>query len=304
MSHSVLKVFLLPLLLLPIAISSVSAAEKAILVIAHGSMAGHGEGHGCAMHPTPWEKHVIDAVEETRAAVSVPVGVAFGMWETHCFQAAVDRLVKQNTDLRELVVLPLFISSHSIVIEAQKFIFRQAHRWLAFQGILKRIRFDGSIVYLPGIDYDSDISPILVDRAKSLVAAGTPNRAKDLILVMHGPVGPATNRKWLAMGEKYLADVQKELSFRSVAAISLQDDAPAPIRNRNTRQLRRLVEASRTADADALILPLLLSEGGIQASIEKRLEGLPYVWTGEALLPDPRLSGYLLKRVQLAIGSP
>src|SRR4051794_17178054 len=110
--------------LLLLASHPVFSAERAFLVLAHGSMPmseghgsehhggehGHGGGggdHDCAMHPTAWEQHVIDAVEKTRAGVPLPVGVAFGMWETECFQKEIDRLKLENPALRELDVVPL-----------------------------------------------------------------------------------------------------------------------------------------------------------------------------------------------------
>ena len=41
-------------------------------------------------------------------------------------------------------------------------------------------------------------------------------------------------------------------------------------------------------------MPLLLSYGGIEVGIRRRLEGLPYRMAGQALLPDQRLSEWVL----------
>ena len=41
-------------------------------------------------------------------------------------------------------------------------------------------------------------------------------------------------------------------------------------------------------------MPLLLSYGGIEAGIRRRIEGRPYHMADQALLPDERLSEWVL----------
>ena len=58
-----------------------------------------------------------------------------------------------------------------------------------------------------------------------------------------------------------------------------------------------VVEGAVDEGKSALIVPLLLSYGGIETGIRRRLEGLPYRMAGQALLPDERLSDWVLLQV-------
>jgi sirohydrochlorin cobaltochelatase len=285
--------------------SLITYAQDGVLVVAHGTMSGgHGDDHGghlvgehdCGAHPSAWEQHVLNAVQSVQAVSTLPVSVGFGMWETPCFQQAVDHM-QHHAKLKRLFVIPLFISSHSMVISAQKYIFGASRLKPLFPAGIEKLKFDGEIKYLSAIDYHPIVSEILADRARSLIEKAGAGQ-NEIILVMHGPVGPIANRKWLRMGDKYAADLTAKLSVVKAHVVSLQDDAPTPIRNYNSKTLRKLVSSINSRGNHPIVLPLLLSEGGIQKGIEERLTGLNYFWSGEALLPDARLSEYLRARVE------
>lgn len=296
-------------------------AETGILVLAHGSMkssnrdsrqsepARHHEPSTVCddSSPTEWEQAVLNAVQKVSPHVDLPIEVAFGMWETPCFQNGVNRLRDRSGNLDGIVVLPLFISSYSSVIEMQKYIFK-IREDAPLRIPVERISFDGKITYLPAIDYDATISKILMNRANTLITHANkahpsefglnpdPSRF-ELNLVMHGPNDERDNHFWLAMGHRYAADLAS-LGFAEVHVLSLRDDADEPIRRRGTELLKQDVEGASARGRVALVLPLLLAPGGIEAGIEKRLEGLSYVWKGEAILPDPLLSDYLNRKIR------
>ena len=115
---------------------------------------------------------------------------------------------------------------------------------------------------------------------------------------MHGPVLPWANKKWMKMGNAYLKDMMTEFDFHRGHVVSLQDDAPKPLRNYRTKLLRSFVQKATANKRRALILPLLLSHGGIEAGILERLKGLDYTWLGETLLPDDRLNRFLKQRIE------
>ena len=74
----------------------------------------------------------------------------------------------------------------------------------------------------------------------------------------------------------------------------MRDDAPEAVQARATAELRTVVEDAVREGKSVLIVPLLLSYGGIEVGIRERLEGLPYRMPLQALLPDPRLSQWVL----------
>ena len=55
-----------------------------------------------------------------------------------------------------------------------------------------------------------------------------------------------------------------------------------------------MVEGAVEEGESVLIMPLLLSYGGIEDGIRQRLEGLPYRMARQALLPDERLFQWVL----------
>ena len=82
--------------------------------------------------------------------------------------------------------------------------------------------------------------------------------------------------------------------FDRIERLTVREDAPDPVRERATAELRAVVEGAVREGRSVLIVPLLLSYGGIEVGIRRRLEGLPYRMADQALLPDERLSEWVL----------
>ena len=108
-------------------------ASEAILFIAHGSPEAMGDMSGdmsnmCMPHaPTVWEQYVLDEIKKVQPYINKPIEVAFGMWETACFDAGIENLkgtlAKNNETLTDLHVMPFFITSFNEVIRMQEYIF-------------------------------------------------------------------------------------------------------------------------------------------------------------------------------------
>jgi hypothetical protein len=58
--------------------------------------------------------------------------------------------------------------------------------------------------------------------------------------------------------------------------------------------LRNIASAGYSANLRVLIVPVLLSYGGIENGIRKRLDGLDHVMSPAGLLPDPRIVTWIL----------
>jgi len=135
------------------------------------------------------------------------------------------------------------------------------------------------------------VAGILLSRAKAL--SESPEK-EAVILVAHGPVSDEDNAKWLAdMG--VLAEHMRSASpFKRIEYLTVRDDAPKPVRDQAAAELRALVKSVSAEDCEPLIVPLLISYGGIEKGIRKRLEGLSYEMSPQALLPDDRLADWVL----------
>ena len=80
--------------------------------------------------------------------------------------------------------------------------------------------------------------------------------------------------------------------------MTLRDDAPKPVRDAATAELRAVVTRQISDGRRVLIVPLLVSFGGIEKGLRDRLEGLDYTMSGGGLVPDDRLVDWVLARAE------
>ena len=137
--------------------------------------------------------------------------------------------------------------------------------------------------------------PIVAEILTSRARAVSRNQTEEaVVIVAHGPNEDEDNRRWLADLASLADRIRGAERFASIDTLTLRDDAPAAIRDRATAELRTLV-ASRTEEGRAvLIVPLLVSFGGIDRGLRERLDGLTYVMADAGLMPDDRLVTWVL----------
>ncbi|HEU5292599.1 MAG TPA: hypothetical protein VFU05_18250, partial [Cyclobacteriaceae bacterium] len=79
-----------------------------------------------------------------------------------------------------------------------------------------------------------------------------------------------------------------------------RDDADKEIYELAKENLRGLVRQAGK-QGNVIVVPLLLSKGGVEQGIVKRLEGLNYKWSGKTLLPDPKITQFIESSVNEAL---
>lgn len=272
------------------------ASDRAgILLLAHGGAAA-------------WNERVTALASSVRA--SQPIEVAFGMASRGSIQTAVDKLQQQG--VRSIVAVPLFISSHSSVITSTEYLLglrTEMPKDLAIFAKMDHGAHGGGhqmpagaadntrpvdakvpITMTAALDHHAIVAAILVDRAKSI---STSPAAEAVVLVAHGPSPEADNDRWLADMSQLAAQMKPSTTFASIDWLTVRDDAPAPIRDKAAAELRAVVERRRGEGRRVLIVPLLMSYGGIEQGIRKRLDGLDYVMPSQGLMPDDRLGEWI-----------
>ena len=137
------------------------------------------------------------------------------------------------------------------------------------------------------LDSHPPIAESLVSRAEAI---SRDPEDEVIIIVAHRPTSDDENTLRLQEMTALATLMRRETGFDRIEYQTVRDDAPDPIRNRAAADLRSLVERVRAEGKDALIVPVLLSYGGIEDGIRERLEGLSYRMSPQALLPDERLS--------------
>ena len=259
-------------------------------------------------------------VDELRARVNerVPTEVAFGMATRAAIQSAVDRLIERG--VREIVGVPLFISSHSSVVESTRYLLGARAEAPADLALFARMSHgaptaaagahaehaameDGTrpvgsrvpIRVTGALDDHPIVAEILLSRAKAI--SRDPAR-EAVLIVAHGPVPDADNALWLADMGRLAAHLRSSAPFAQVEAITVRDDAPPPVRAAAAAELRAAVSRLSAGGTRVLVVPLLLSYGGIEGGIKERLDGLDYTMASQAIMPDDRLVQWVLDAVK------
>ncbi|MFM8534220.1 MAG: sirohydrochlorin chelatase [Acidimicrobiia bacterium] len=283
------------------------AARPGVLLLAHG---GKSE----------WNERVLEVAR--RVNDTHPTEVAFGMATRASIQAAIDKLSARG--VTEIIAVPLFVSSHSSVITSTEFLLglrKDAPPDLAIFARMNHGSHGSSSpadhnahaahasapdpaspvsVTLPirmtaALNRHPIIGGIIADRARSISAAP---EQEAVVLVAHGPVPDDDNRKWLEDMAVLAQQVNAAAPFASVDYMTVRDDAGPAMREAATKQLRDKVSAQIAQGRRVLIVPHLMSFGGIEQGVMKRLEGLDYTMTTQAIMPDGRIVQWVLASAQ------
>ncbi|HEY1741840.1 MAG TPA: CbiX/SirB N-terminal domain-containing protein [Granulicella sp.] len=289
----------------------IRAQREGVLLLAHG---------GSAQEWNEEVRHVADQVDLT-----VPTEVAFGMATRSTMQAGINRLVARG--VTAIVVVPLFVSSHSSVIDSTAYLLglrtqepedlkmfammdhgggmmmggnSMQHDPAATAEGEKPISSPVPIRMASALDHHRIVAEILRDRAASI----SHNPAHEVvILTAHGPVPDDENKLWLHDMSILAEQIQQQTHYVGIECLTLRDDADEPVRDAATHQLREKVEQVTKAGNSVLVVPLLLSYGGIEDGLRKRLAGLTYSMPSQALLPDTRIVNWVIEAARSNAGA-
>lgn len=282
-------------LVLSVAVTAGAQApeQSGVLLLAHGGQ-------------PQWNERVAAVAKAVDA--TQPTEVAFGMASRASIQAAVDKLTARG--VTSIVAVPLFVSSYSSVITSTEYLLGLRAEAPADLKIFAKMKHGGHgapedphaahmaadptspvtsgvpIRMTAAFNRHPLIAQIVADRARSISKAPA---SEAVILVAHGPVPDDDNRRWLEDMKVLAEQVQAAVPFAALDYLTVRDDAGPAMREAATKDLRDRVAQQVAAGRRVLIVPHLMSFGGIEQGIRKRLEGLPYAMTAQALMPDDRI---------------
>jgi sirohydrochlorin ferrochelatase len=293
--------------MLPAWASAQPAADRpGVLLLAHGGSRA-------------WNDHVTALAAKVDA--TMPTEVAFGMATRAAIQGAVDRLAARGVS--RITAVPLFVSSHSSVITSTAYLLgaraeappelavfakmkhgsdagpggHDAHAMHAAPAVdpTSRVTLPVPVRMTTALDADAAVSDVLVTRAREI---SRDPAQEAVVLVAHGPVRDEENRLWLRDLAVHADRIRQQLPFASVEALTVRDDAPAPVRDAATAEFRAMVSRQIGEGRRVLIVPVLLSFGGIEAGVRKRLDGLDYTMATNGLIPDDRFVAWVLAKAR------
>lgn len=290
-------------LLIALGTGRAAFAETGILLMAHGGRA-------------EWNARVTDLAKTIDA--SQPTEVAFGMATRANLQGAVDRLVARG--VTGIVAVPLFVSSWSSVITSTEYLLGQRAEAPAALAAFARMTHGSAegtsghsahaapstdattpvkspvpIRMTPALNDHPIVADILASRAKAV--GGNP-ASEALVIVAHGPSDEENNRRWLSDMGSLARQLATKHEFASIDYLTVRDDAPKPIWEKAKAELRGVVQKRTAEGRRVLIVPLLISFGGIEKGLRERLDGLTYTMAEAGLMPDDRLAAWVLQMAQ------
>ena len=83
--------------------------------------------------------------------------------------------------------------------------------------------------------------------------------------------------------------------------MTVRDDAGPAMREAATRSCAPRSRRTTRAGRRVLVVPHLMSFGGIEQGIRKRLDGLDYTMADQGLMPDPRVAAWVQANVSAAL---
>lgn len=308
-----------------ISASNKNDEKTGILILAHGGKAN-------------WNQAVYDAAEPLRSYY--PVEIVFGMANPRTMQAGIDNLEKQGVSkivvvplfissysfiirqneyllgIRKELADPPFVMDHGDGMEQasdnkheamesndhQKMPSMATAQHEGGMATIKPLNINAQIILTKPLDDSQYVADILY---KHIAELSLNPDVETVIIVGHGPEGESDNRNWILTIER-LADRIQELQlkkgpgFRMIFSVTVRDDASKEIYDQAKENLRSLVRQAGV-EGDVIVVPLLLSQGGIEEGIITRLEGLDYKWNGKTLLPELGISGFLENTIRDAL---
>jgi len=291
----------------------------------------HGGKH------SSWDEAVKNATETLKQTYVVEV--AFGMANPTTMQAGIDKL--ESKGVTKIVVVPLFISSYSPIIRQNEYLLgfrdtladppmimmhhgsgnmamKEKSKHSSMSSMqkddphsmskpkkkteLEPLNFKAEIFLTKPLDAHSLVAEIIFDRISEL---STDPTNETILIVAHGPNNEQDNKNWVKKIDSLASQIRtiqskKGSKFKQIFGLTVRDDANPAIYEQAKEQLRTLVSQSGK-DGKVIVIPLLLSQGGVEARYVKRLEGLKYKWSGKTLLPHPNITKFIQVSVKNAL---
>lgn len=249
-----------------------------------------------------WNAKVETIAAQAKTGGPIEVSYLMGPAATsHRFQDVARKLTEEGAT--EIVVVPLLVSSHSGHYDQIRYLAGQTDsisdmmmHHLHMSGI-HRPDVQVPIRLAKAIDDSPDVARVLAERALKLA---TSPREQAVFIIGHGPNSAEDHAAWMS-NLRPIADSLKAITgVRDVKIGLVRDDAPAEVRAEAVKEIREVILLQNALTGkEVVVVPVLISTGSVsQVKVPADLEGLPVVYTGEALLPHPGLARWVEARVR------
>ena len=267
-----------------------------------------------------WKDSVASIIRDL--SKKFPIEFVFGEADVKLVQKSVESL--QAARIKKLVVVPLFLTSHSPLMDETRFLFGinenpspsffKASRASAGYALVRRAQTKLPVVLTPALDDSRVVVDILASRALSL--SRNPSD-EALVIVGIAPAFRENEEKTLGPAKKIfnpmdeygqsltaLAErVRAQGGFQAAAGAALSDSPLQSQRDRTDDDLRRLVRGM-SLQHRVLVVPHALT--GILPSrrILRALGGVFMRYNEKGLLPDDRIERWIEESARQGAAKP
>jgi hypothetical protein len=209
-------------------------------------------------------------------------------------QLGIDDLVAAGAD--NIVVVPIVATEYNTMIRQWRYIFGLEDD--PAYATVPRIRTDANIVFAKPPGDDPFVAEVLVDYASEL---STDPAREIVIIVAHGPSEDADNQAQLALMGNLANIVKEDGGYSAVYSATLQDDAPAEIREANVEKLRNIVTSAGADGKTVIIVTNLMGTYTIQSKLRKDLKGLDYKFNAKGLVQHDSFVEWIGETVRVEV---
>ena len=258
-----------------------------IILLAHGApnitkcSTDRMARENCRQKPNEWNEEVLKLGRHLNWLV--PTEIAFGMAKKESIQKSLKKL---SGRVKRVIVVPLFISEHSPIIRKLKVLLPRLSNKLIDQKKLPKV---SSLTQT--LEGDILVSKILHDRVYLLRKKNTRNT---VVIIAHGPNSEQDNKEQLKAMQSHVRYLGKKIPDIKVFAITHRNDAHELVKLQAKIEFRMLVQKN-SYEGNVIVLPLLLSKGGIEKELLNDLEGLTFSM-GHPLLPHSNINLWIWKK--------
>jgi hypothetical protein len=194
--------------------------------------------------------------------------------------------------------VPLFVSSHSEHMDQLRYLIGEREtldetmmHHLHMSGIERPADRSG-LRLTAALDSSPELAAALAARGRQL-ADDRGDRA--LFLLGHGPNGAEDYARWMAALRPVAEASRRAAGYRTVAVELVRDDAPPAVRSEAVKRAREMVSLLYAATGKPVaVVPALVATGSIsRVKLKADLDGLPVLYTGDAVLPDKSLARWV-----------
>jgi hypothetical protein len=194
---------------------------------------------------------------------------------------------------KTIVVVPVVATQYNSMMRQWEYIFGLYDE--PSYAEVPRVTTEARVLMAEPPGDDPLIAEILLDHAMEI----SEDPANEVVIIAaHGPTFDEDNQKEWAELNNLAEIVAEDGHFVAVMAITLQDDAPKEIRDRNVEKLRGMTADAIANGNSVLIVTNLIGTRTIQAKLRDDLKGLDYKFNNKGIVQHSNFVKWLGEAVR------